>query len=80
MSDARLTTKGQVTIPRDIRERLHLKFGDRLRFRITDSGQVVLEAAKHHVAELYGLLQRKNKKPVTVEAMDDAIRRRFKKL
>lgn len=79
MSDARLTTKGQITIPRDIRDRLHLKFGDRLRFRITDSGQVVLEAAKHHVAELYGSLQRKGKKPVSVEAMDDAIRGRFKK-
>lgn len=79
MSDARLTTKGQVTIPRDIRDRLHLKFGDRLRFRITDSGQVMLEAAKHHVGELYGLLQRKSKKPVPVEVMDEAIRRRFKK-
>ncbi|MBI3775119.1 MAG: type II toxin-antitoxin system PrlF family antitoxin [Gammaproteobacteria bacterium] len=79
MSDARLTTKGQVTIPRDIRERLHLKFGDRLRFRITDSGQVVLEAAKHHVAELYGSFQRKGKKVMPVEAMDEALRRRFKK-
>ena len=74
-----VTSKGQVTIPRDIRDRLHLKFGDRLRFRITDSGQVVLEAAKHHVAELYGVLQRKSKKAVPVEAMDVAIRRRFKK-
>ncbi len=79
MSDARLTTKGQVTIPRDIRDRLHLKFGNRLRFRITDSGQVMLEAAKHHVGELYGLLQRKSKKPMPVEVMDEAIRRRFKK-
>lgn len=79
MSDSRLTTKGRVTIPRDIRDRLRIKFGGRLRFRITDSGQVVLEAIKYHVAELYGLLQRKSKKPVPVEAMDEAIRRRFKK-
>ncbi len=78
MSEARLSSKGQITIPLDIRERLKLKLGDKLRFRITDNGQVVLEAAKYHVAELYGLLQRKGKKPVSVAAMDMAIRQRFK--
>ena len=77
MSEARLSSKGQITIPRDIRERLKLKLGDKLRFRITDNGQVVLEAAKYHVTELYGLLQRKGRKPVSVEAMDVAIRQRF---
>ena len=46
MSEARLSSKGQITIPRDIRERLKLKLGDKLRFRITDNGQVMLEAAK----------------------------------
>lgn len=79
MSETRLTTKGQITLPRDIRERLKLKFGDRLRFRVTDSGQVVLETAKHHAAELYGSLHRKDMKPVSVEAMDEAIHQRFKK-
>jgi AbrB family looped-hinge helix DNA binding protein len=79
MSEARLTTKGQITIPRDIRDRLHLKFGDKLRFRVTDDGQVVIETAKYHVAELYGLLHQKGNKPVSVAAMDEAIRRRFKK-
>jgi AbrB family looped-hinge helix DNA binding protein len=78
MSEARLSSKGQVTVPRDIRERLKLKLGDRLRFRITDNGQVVVEAAKHHVGELYGLLQRKGARAVSVEAMDEAIRQRFK--
>ncbi|HEX9626676.1 MAG TPA: type II toxin-antitoxin system PrlF family antitoxin [Acidiferrobacterales bacterium] len=79
MSEARLSSKGQITIPRDVRERLKLKLGDKLRFRIADNGQVVLEAAQHHVTELYGLLRRKGAKPVSVEAMDEAIRRRFKR-
>ena len=78
MSDARLSSKGQVTIPRDIRERLKLKLGDKIQFRIADNGQVVVDAAKHHVGELYGLMRREGAKPVSVEAMDDAIRRRFK--
>lgn len=79
MSAARLTSKGQITIPRDIRARLKLKLGDTLRFRVTDSGQVVVEAAKYRVSELYGFLRRKGMKPVSIEAMDGAIRQRFKK-
>jgi AbrB family looped-hinge helix DNA binding protein len=78
MSEARLSSKGQITIPRDIRERLKLKLGDKVRFRITDDGQIVVEAARYHIGELYGLLHRKGQKPVSIEAMDEAIRSRFK--
>lgn len=78
MSEARLSSKGQITVPRDIRERLKLKLGDKVRFRIADNGQIVVEAARHHVGELYGLLRRKGQKPVSIEAMDEAIRHRFK--
>lgn len=78
MSEARLSSKGQITVPRDIRERLKLKLGDKVRFRIADNGQVVVEAARYHVGELYGLLHRKGQKPVSVEEMDEAIRHRFK--
>ena len=78
MSEARLSSKGQITVPRDIRERLKLKLGDKLRFRVADNGQVVVEAAKHHIGELFGVLRRKGGKSMSVEAMDEAIRRRFK--
>lgn len=78
MSEARLSSKGQITVPRDIRERLKLKLGDKVRFRVTDSGQVAVEAAKYHIGELYGLLRRRGQKPVAVAAMDEAIRQRFK--
>ena len=79
MLAARLTSKGRITIPRDIRARLKLKLGDTLRFRVTDSGQVIIEAAEYRISELYGFLHRKNMKPVSVEAMDGAIRQKFKK-
>ncbi len=78
MSEARLSSKGQITVPRDIRERLKLNRGDKVRFRIADNGQVVVEAARYHIGELYGLLRREGQKPVSVEAMDEAIRHRFK--
>ncbi len=78
MSEARLSSKGQITVPRDIRERLKLNRGDKVRFRIADNGQVVVEAARYHIGELYGLLRREGREPVSVEAMDEAIRGRFK--
>lgn len=78
MSEARLSSKGQITVPRDIRERLKLKLGDKVRFRIADNGQVVVEAARYHIGDLYGLLRRKGQKPISPEAMDEAIRHRFK--
>ncbi len=40
---ANLTVKGQVTIPKEIRERLHLKQGDKVLFEISDSGEVVVK-------------------------------------
>ena len=61
MSEARLSSKGQITVPRDIRERLKLKLGDKMRFRVADNGQIVVEAARYHVGELYGLLRRKGR-------------------
>lgn len=53
MSEARLSSKGQITAPPDIRERLKLKPGDNLRFRIADNGQVVVEGADVALAALH---------------------------
>ncbi len=39
MSEARLSSKGQITVPRDIRKRLNLNRGDKVRFRIADMAQ-----------------------------------------
>lgn len=78
MSEARLSSKGQLTVPRDIRDRLKLELGDKVRFRVGDDGRVVMEAAKYHVSELYGMLRRKTSKGLSVEQMEDALRVRFK--
>jgi antitoxin PrlF len=41
---SRVSVKSQTVLPRDVRERLGIKAGDRLRYRITDAG-VLLEKA-----------------------------------
>jgi AbrB family looped-hinge helix DNA binding protein len=45
-SSATVTSKGQVTVPVDIRQRLGLKAGDRLDFHLTDSGKLTVVATK----------------------------------
>lgn len=74
-----ITSKGQITIPKEIREHLHVQAGDKINFILDESGKVVFEPATLDVAELKGILQRKNEKPVSVQEMKKAIKERFKK-
>lgn len=67
-----LTSKGQTTIPKEVREYLHLKPGDRMEFVIEPDGRVVLLPATLDVIELKGILPT-SARPVTLEEMDEAI-------
>lgn len=75
MPTSTITSKGQITIPRTVRERLDWKTGDRLDFTVDASGRVIVELATGDVRELRGLLHRPGRKPVSVEEMNEAIRR-----
>ena len=74
MPEATLTTKGQVTIPKRVRDHLKLETGARLDFIIEDDGTVVLKPVTRHVRELAGLLHRPGRPPVTVDEMNQSIR------
>jgi len=74
MPSAKLTSKGQITIPKEVRKALGVHTGDRLAFRIQDNGAVLVEAEKVSLKSLRGAVQTKVK-GVTVEAMKDVIRR-----
>lgn len=75
MATATLTTKGQVTIPLDVRQRLGLEAGDRIEFVELESGEYAIKPAIDDVRSLKGML-RKPAKRVTVEDMNAAIRAR----
>lgn len=75
MPKATLTSKGQTTIPKEIREHLHLHPGDRLEFVIDEEGQVIMLPATIDVTELKGILP-PPKRPVTVEEMNQAVKKR----
>lgn len=73
-----VTSKGQVTIPKPVRERLGLEAGDKLRFHFQDDGKVVVEPErKSPLGRLPGMLREfAQAKPVSVEEMREGIRRR----
>lgn len=75
MATATLTSKGQTTIPLEVRSYLGLHTGDKLEFIIEDDGRVVVEALTSDVRELKGMLP-KPKKAVTVEQMNKTITKR----
>jgi antitoxin PrlF len=69
--ESAITSKGQVTIPKLIREHLHVKPGDRVKFFVHPNGSVVL-LPKVPVTALRGIVPARER-PVTLEEMDDAI-------
>ncbi|AWP23305.1 AbrB family transcriptional regulator [Acidiferrobacter sp. SPIII_3] len=76
MSSATLTSKGQITIPKGIRDALRLGPGDRLDFFIQDDGRVLVQPATLKVTDLKGILYRKGARPVSVEEMRAAVIKR----
>jgi antitoxin PrlF len=73
MTTATLTSKGQTTIPKEIRDHLGLVPGDKLDFHIESDGRVVVRAATRSVGELKGLLYQPGRAPITLAAMEQAI-------
>ncbi len=68
-SDATLTSKGQTTIPKPIRDSLDMKAGDRMTFTLMPDGVVLMRVKNRRVAELAGLLHKKGRKAVPIELL-----------
>lgn len=74
MSAATLTSKGQLTLPKDVRIALGVGPGDRVDFVRMEDGNFAVLPATHSVKSLKGLIA-KPKKAVSLEDMDRAIAR-----
>ena len=70
--ESALTTKGQATIPKPIRDHLRLKPGDRVKFFIQPDGHVVL-LPKLPASALRGMVPKRKGRPVSLHEMDEAI-------
>ena len=73
---ATITAKGQVTVPKSIRDRLRLKPGDRIDFIPVSADEVRVVPVTASVKQLKGMVP-KPRKPVTLEQMDNAIARAY---
>jgi len=73
-----LTSKGQITIPKAVRERLGLEAGDKVDFRVRDDRTATLVPLSRKVADLFGVLAAGKRKAVSVEEMDKALKRRLR--
>lgn len=72
MSTATLTSKGQMTLPKEIRDDLNLKPGDKVEF-VKIGGRYELRPRNRNAADLAGILHRPGMKAKTVEEMDEGI-------
>ncbi len=80
MPTATLTSKGQTTIPREVRNFLKLNPGDKMEFKLDPDGQtVILRAANIQVTSLRGMLKGKDMKPYNPEERKAALRKRAHK-
>ena len=78
MAIATLTSKGQIVIPKPIRDRLDLRVGDQLDFILQEDGTILLRPATEDVKSLKGALERPGRRTVSVAEMHEAIRQRAK--
>ena len=78
MTLATLTTKGQVTIPKKIRESLKLHTGDKIEIIITEKREAIIRPVSKKVDDIFCKLQKPGRKAVSFEAINDAIKNRMK--
>lgn len=72
MSIGTMSSKGQITVPKEVRDALGLTPGTRVTFTRNDDGTVTLSATRRRIAELAGRLEYAGR-VISIEEMDEAI-------
>ena len=75
---ATLTSKGQITVPKEIRDRLGLDAGSMLDFQVLPNNTITARAVKPDARRIRGLLKSPHAGPLTVDQMDEAIARHLR--
>lgn len=70
---ATVTTKGQVTLPKAIRDELKIEQGTQLDFQLNADGSMSVRALKRSALSIVGMLKRPGRAAVTVEQMNQAV-------
>lgn len=70
---ATVTDKGQVTVPKEIRDRTGIAPGTRLDFEVLEDGTLRVRVLARGADNLFGLLQRPDTAARSIEEMDEGI-------
>ena len=70
---AAVTSKGQLTLPKAIRQQLNLGLGSRLDFSVNEQGWLLARPVTNTALGLAGILRRPGQATESVEAMADAV-------
>lgn len=68
-SAAILTSKGQIAIPKEIRDSLGMKSGDRMTFTLMPDRTMVMRIKNTSITQLASMLHKKGRKPLPVERL-----------
>jgi antitoxin PrlF len=74
MPQATLTSKGQITVPKTVREALRLDAGKKVEFLVLQDGDVLLHPVTKTVDDVFGRLHKPGRPSVSVTKMDEGIR------
>ena len=75
MSRSTVTSKGRITIPKEIRNEMRLKAGDCVEFTVGRSGKMTLKAMSMDFRSLRGILKSPLNRPISLKETDEAIAR-----
>jgi AbrB family looped-hinge helix DNA binding protein len=75
---ATLTSKGQVTLPKFIRDKLGLVSGTRLDFVAMSDGSIRARPLEFNAMSVRGILKSPHAKPLSVQEMDEAVARHLR--
>ncbi len=80
MIASKITSKGQITIPKKIRDFLNVDVSDVIEFTLLEDGKVLISSEKKSAEPLFGMFNHKKRpKPVSLAEMEKAIHDRRKK-
>ena len=78
MQQTTLTSKGQITIPKWVRDSLALQAGDKVEFVLTQNNDVLLKPVTKKVDEVFGRLYRGDRPAIDIAEMDALLKQKIR--
>jgi AbrB family looped-hinge helix DNA binding protein len=70
MADSTLTSKGQTTIPQEIREAVGIQTGTKLSWHIVPDGTLIVRAKTNSIQSLEGSIKLPKGKQISIQEMN----------